>query len=65
MGQQRMRWLDGIADSMDMYLSKLGEMVQEGKPGVLQSRELQRVRQDLDIEQQHLRMLREKPLNNK
>ena len=60
-----MRWLDGIADSMDMYLSKLGEMVQEGKPGVLQSRELQRVRQDLDIEQQHLRMLREKPLNNK
>ena len=36
-GRQRMRWLDGITDSMNMSLGKLQEWWWTGRPGVLQS----------------------------
>ena len=42
-GQQKMRWSDNITDSLDMNLSKLREIVEDGEPDMLQSMGLQRV----------------------
>ena len=36
-GRQRMRWLDGITDSMDMNFNELWSLWWTGRPGVLQS----------------------------
>ena len=45
-GQQKMEWLEGITDTMDMSLSKLQEMIKDRKPGMLYSIGSQRVRHD-------------------
>ena len=52
-GQQKMRWLDSIVDSVDTSLSKLQEIVKDrGEPSRLQSMGSQRVRKDSATEQQ-------------
>ena len=52
-GRQRIRWLDGITDSMDMNLSELWELVMDREASVLQSKGLSRVFSNTTVQKHH------------
>ena len=54
-GWQRMRWLDGITDSMDMNLKKLQEIVKDREAWCAVVHGSQRVKHNLVTEEQHLK----------
>ena len=56
-GQQRMRWLDNITDSMTINSSKLWEIVKDRGASHAAAHGLQRIRHDLATEQQQYSIL--------
>ena len=51
-GRQKMRWLDGISDSVDMSLSKFREMVKEREARCATVQGVEKVRRDLVTKKQ-------------